>query len=140
MITGLLHAAISVRDMERSLAFYRDLLGGRIIFKKDEPAGCPFIICLQYPGGSCLELFYPRSEYPLGDQLGRNHFCLITDDIFETERALCSAGIPVTSRPKIVSDGNYQLWCEDPNGYRVEIMQLMPGCPQLTGACTPSGD
>ena len=132
MITGLLHAAVSVRDMDESLAFYRGLLGAKVIFTKDEPEGCPLIVCLQFPDGSCLELFYPRAEYPLGGELGRNHFCLITDDIEETQRSLDAAGVEITSRARRVSDGNMLIWCLDPNGYRVEIMQLMPGCPQLT--------
>ena len=131
MIQGICHAGISVRDMEKSLWFYTEVLGGRLILEIEEPKGTPWIIQIQYPDGSCIELFYPRAEFPLGDQLGRNHFCFGVDDIYEVERRLDQYGIEMTVRPKRVRDGNMQIWCLDPNGYRVEFIQYMPGCPQV---------
>ncbi|MEG2083117.1 MAG: VOC family protein, partial [Oscillospiraceae bacterium] len=111
MITGLLHSAISVRDMKASLKFYCELLGAKILFTKDDPEGNPLIVCLQFSDGSCLELFYPREEYPVGRELGRNHFCLIADDIYEVEGALDAAGVTIESRVQKVRDNNLQVWC-----------------------------
>jgi catechol 2,3-dioxygenase-like lactoylglutathione lyase family enzyme len=133
MITGILHTAITVKDMDKTLNFYCYILGAKKIFTIDEPQGCPFAVCVQMKDGSCLEFFYPREEYPLGKELGKNHFCLIVDDIFELEKLLEQNNITITSRPKIARDKNWQLWCIDPNGYEVEFMQMMPGCPQRKG-------
>ena len=137
MIKGLLHAGISTRDMEQSLHFYIDVLGGRVIMEIEEPKGTPWIVCVQYPDGSCLELFYPRADFPLGTELGRNHVCLAVDDIHALERRLDQFGVAISSRPEQVRDGNLQLWCTDPNGYPVEFIQLMPGCPQLSRPTEP---
>ena len=130
MVEGLFHAAVSVKDMEKTLWFYCDLLGAEKLFTIDEPEGCPLIVSVKLKDGTCLEFFYPRKEFPLSDQLGRNHFCLIVSDIFKLERLLDENNIVITSRPKIARDKNWQLWCIDPNGYPVEFMQIMPGCPQ----------
>lgn len=128
MIKGLLHSAISVKNMEESLRFYCGILEVRQLFSLDDPDGEPQIICLQMVDGSCLELFYPRAEYPVEEKIGRNHFCLIVDDIFALEKTLDAADVAILSRPQIVRDGNWQLWCLDPSGYRVEFMQMMPDC------------
>jgi len=131
MVKGVLHAGISTRDMEQSVWFYAEVLGGRVMMEIEEPKGTPWIVCVQYPDGTCVELFYPRAEFPLGTELGRNHLCLSVSDIHELERRLDQCGVKITVRPKKVRDGNLQLWCTDPNGYSVEFIQLLPGCPQL---------
>jgi len=125
MIIGLLHAAIVVKDMDASLSFYQDLLGGKPFFKKNDDDGNPVLIILQYQNGTCIELFYPRSDRPIEPLPAVNHFCLIAADIRECEKALDDNGIEIISRPVRAADGNMQLWCRDPNGYRVEIMQIM---------------
>ena len=132
MIIGLSHVGISTRDMEGSLRFYIQVLGGRHILQVQEPKGTPWIENIQFPNGTCVELFYPQPEqFPLGTQLGRNHLSFVVEDIHALEKHLDEYNVMITSRPKIVRDGNWQLWCTDPNGYPVEFMQYMPGCPQL---------
>lgn len=132
MIQGIFHSAVSVVDMDKTLHFYCDILGGKKLFQIGQPPGRRHIVSVLYPNGTFLEFFYPDPDKPVGKELGNIHFALITDDIFETERLLSSHGVTILSRPKIVRDKNWQLWCLDPNGYRVEIMQLVPECPQLT--------
>lgn len=132
MVRGIFHTAISVRDMDRSLQFYCNCLGGKHIFTIQQPIGRNHIESIQYPDGTFIELFYPDPVRPLGTHLGNHHFSFYCDDIFETEKLLRSNGVTILSEAKIVRDSNWQLWCLDPNGYRVEIMQVMPNCPQRT--------
>lgn len=132
MVTGLAHAGISTRDMEKSVIFYTEIMGGTIILKIEEPKGTPWIQLVQFPDRSCVELFYPRPEqFPLGTQLGRNHLAFRVDDIHALHQKLLDHQVPVTTAPRIARDGNWQMWCTDPNGYPVEIMQYTEGCPQL---------
>lgn len=132
MVKGLVHAGISTIDMDKSIWFYCDLLGGRIILEVEEPKGTPWIKTVQFPDGTCIELFYPRKEFPLGTKLGRNHSCFAVDNIELLFDSLTANHIQIIQDIKIARDGNKQMWCLDPNGYRVEFLQLIPGCPQLT--------
>lgn len=133
MVIGLAHSGLSTRDMEKSIQFYTQILDGRIIMEIEEPKGAPWIVTVQFADGSCVELFYPRPQrFPLGTALGRNHLAFRVDDIQALYRRLSDFRVPITSPPKIVRDGNWQLWCTDPNGYPVEFLQYLPGCPQLT--------
>ena len=131
MIKGLLHAALSTRSMEASLRFYRDMLGGRLIVQVDEPAGRPLAELLQFEDGTCLELFHPREDAPFGADCGRNHLCFTVDDMAALEKKLEENGVAIDTRPRVARDGNLQMWCVDPNGYRVEFMQLDPNGPQM---------
>lgn len=134
MVIGLSHSGISTRDMPASIDFYTRILGGNVIMEIEEPKGTPWIVTVQFPDGSCIELFYPRPDrFPLGTELGRNHIALRVADIYAAERILNENNVAITSRPKIVRDGNLQLWCLDPNGYPVEFLQYLPDCPQLVG-------
>ena len=59
-----------------------------------------------------------------------NHFCLQVDSMIETEKALDALGIVMTTTPQVGLDGNWQCWIEDPDGNRIEFMQIMSGCMQ----------
>mgnify|MGYP000023131282 CR=1 FL=1 len=132
MVIGLAHGGISTRDMEKSIDFYTRLLGGRVIMEIEEPKGTPWIVAVQFPDGSCVELFYPRPEqFPLGTALGRNHLAFRVEDIQALHRLLLDEGVPVTVAPRVARDGNLQMWCTDPNNYPVEFLQYVPDCPQL---------
>ena len=137
MIRGLAHTGLSTRDMEASLDFYTRLFEGKIIMKIEEPKGTPWIEMLRFPDGSLLELFYPRPEqFPLSDKLGRNHLAFRTDDIAAMHGLLLENGIQGVTDIKVARDGNLQMWCTDPNGYRIEIMEYGPDAPQLKdGPC-----
>ena len=100
------------------------------MFTIEQPKGRPHITSVRFGDNTFLEFFYP-DETPAHPRDADHHFALITDNIFEMEKVLQENEIEIISSPRIVRDGNWQLWCRDPNGYRVEIMQLVPDCPQL---------
>lgn len=131
MINGICHTGISTKNMEQSLWFYGELLGGRLILEVEEPKGTPWIKTLQYADGTCVELFYPRPEFPVGKDLGRNHFCFAVSDIEQLEKKLSEHEIDIIQHLKTARDGNKQFWCLDPNGYQIEFVEFSPGCPQL---------
>ncbi len=58
-------------------------------------------------------------------------FASAVDDIDRIIAQLDKAGILLTIAKKMAADKNWQCWIEDPDGNRIEIMQLMPDCPQL---------
>ena len=132
MVRGIAHTGISTRDMGKSIVFYTSILGGRVIMEIEEPKGTPWIVTVQYPDGTCVELFYPRPEqFPLGTELGRNHIAFRVGDIHDLHQKLLDSNVEVTVPPRIARDGNWQMWCIDPNGYPVEFLQYTSGCPQL---------
>jgi len=131
---GIGHMAVTVSDMDRSLKFYTEALGFERAFDIDNPEnGEPWIVYLYAGGEQFLELFYGgtvdnewRSELR-----GFNHVCLCVGDIQAMKDRIEGAGYALTKQPKLGVDGNWQCWVTDPDGVRVEIMQLGADSPHM---------
>ena len=135
MITGIAHFALTARDMEKSLDFYVRVLGLKKAFSLFNPeTGAPWIEYLQ-AGNQFIELFYNgNEESPWKDSLrGFNHLCLMVDDIRGTVKGIESAVYPIDSPVTEGSDKNLQAWLRDPDGIRIELMQISKESPQ--GKC-----
>lgn len=133
MITGIGHIAFRITDLQRSLDFYCNKLGFREAFRLDrEGTPSPWIVYIQIVPGHFIELF-PVSEKvttPQSDALGYNHFCLLVDDMNTTLRTLAERGLEIAGSPQQGLDHNWQYWLTDPDGNRIELMQIMPQSPQ----------
>lgn len=134
-ITSLAHVALKVKDLDRSLDFYVGKLGFKEMMRLDKPDGSPgpWLVYLRITDDQFLELF-PDGEgdrAPNSDATAINHVCLGVDDIDATLDFLDKAGVPLTVQKKMAADLNWQAWIEDPDGNRIELMQMMPGALQL---------
>ncbi|MEG0505835.1 MAG: VOC family protein, partial [Raoultibacter sp.] len=79
-----------------------------------------------------VELFYGGKNGYHWDVTDRayNHVCFTVDDMDSTLKAIVDAGYSLVKPPKVGCDGNHQAWIDDPDGVRIEIMQLGPDSPQ----------
>jgi catechol 2,3-dioxygenase-like lactoylglutathione lyase family enzyme len=133
--TQLAHVALKVRDLDRSLDFYVGKLGFAEMMRLPKPDGSPgvWLVYLRITDDQYLELF-PDGEgerAPGREATGVNHFCLGVDDLRSVVAQIERAGIPLTAGKKLGADNNWQAWIEDPDGNRIELMQMMPDCMQL---------
>lgn len=133
MIKGIGHLAFNVEDMEKSLQFYCDAVGFEKAFELSDANGGPWIVYVQINEGQFVELFYGGNKRVQIDKntRGYNHLCLEVIDIYEIANYLKSKGITLDVEPKQGSDLNYQCWAKDPDGNRIEFMQMNPQSPQL---------
>ena len=129
-INGIGHIAFNVKDMEKTLKFYCDVLGFKHAFTLRNAEGAPWIEYLKVSDNNFIELFYAKPDSPVGPGSTFNHICLTVADIHAAEKALDGAGWTVDTRPKQGSDKNWQMWVRDPDGVRIELMQISPESPQ----------
>ena len=130
-LTGIGHVALKVADINRSLAFYRDRLGFQEMMHLDRDDGSLWLVYLRITDTQFLELFPGgEGEEAPGPDRAINHFCLETADLDATANALRAAGITLTVEPKMGLDGNRQCWIADPDGNRIEFMQMGPASMQ----------
>jgi lactoylglutathione lyase len=131
-VTCLTHVAIRVKDIDRSLDFYINKLGFKEMLRL-EREGKLWLTYLRITDTQYLEVF-PEGQgdrAPEREVVGYNHMCLEVPDIEQTVRELEALGIPLI-RPKIkAADGNWQTWIEDPDGHRIELMQMAEDGMQL---------
>lgn len=134
MITGIAHTAFNVKDMDKIVAFYEKTLGFKKAFDIQRPEnGQPWIVYMYAAGGQFIELFYGGSvQIPYKDEnMGFNHLCLAVDDIQAVWKMVVESGAPQDDPPKQGSDYNWQCWTHDPEGNKIELMQLDENSPQM---------
>ena len=131
-ITGLSHVAFSVRDLDRTLAFYEGYLGFAEPYMLRSDAGAVQAAWIKINDRQTLELFPTGGAAPRdGDSL--SHIALETDDAQGMLDYLRSRGVkgpggrPLPERAKAGRIGNLNYFAEDPDGHGVEFMQYMPG-------------
>ena len=129
MIVDLAHAAFDVHDMDASLAFYGHL-GLKESFRLFKDDGSLMLVYLHLGGDRFLELFPNGPEPGSGGRGSFAHFCLMTDDLHAEADRLRGLGITITSGPSLGLDHNWQAWIADPDGNRIELMQISPDSPQ----------
>jgi lactoylglutathione lyase len=124
----LLHTMLRVGNLEESLKFYCDLLGMKLLRQKDYPGGEFTLAFVGYGDESnhtVLELTYNwgMESYDLGDAYG--HIAIGVDDIYGTCDRLKQLGGKIVREPGPMKHGSTVIaFVEDPNGYKVELIQL----------------
>lgn len=124
----LLHTMLRVKNLDESLKFYCDLLGMKLLRKKDYPGGEFTLAFIGYGEESeetVIELTYNwgKDQYDLGDAYG--HIAIGVDDIYQTCQNLEARGGKVVRQPGPMKHGSTVIaFVEDPNGYKVELIQL----------------
>src|SRR5687768_3568774 len=120
------HVAIRVKDVERSLAFYCGKLGLVEMFRLNRDNGDLWLIYVRIADDQYLEIFPDATgdEAPGPDTNGLNHVCLTVLDIEQTVRRLEEVWVPLFRPLKLGADGNRQAWVQDPDGNRIEIMEM----------------
>ena len=83
--------------------------------------------------GQFIELFYGATkENPYKDEnIGFFHICVAVDDIHEIWDRIVKTGAPQDDPPKQGADFNWQCWTHDPDGIKIELMQLDEKSPQM---------
>lgn len=126
MITHIGHAAYSVSDIDAALDFYCTKLGLPEAFRLHHDDGSLWIVYLLAGQGGFVELF-PGGEPGAGSNPGSyRHLCLAVDDMAATLDELKARGMALEGAPNRGKDGNIQFWLTDPDGNRVELMQIAP--------------
>lgn len=132
-VVGIGHVAIKVTDLDRSLDFYRDRLGFPEMLRLKHDNGETWLVYLRITDDQYLEIF-PGAENdraPGWDANGVNHLCFTIEDLDGTTERIKATGIALTSEIKPGLDGNRQAWIEDPDGNRIELMEMAQDCLQL---------
>jgi lactoylglutathione lyase len=122
----ILHTMLRVGDLERSLAFYRDVLGMQLISRKDFPDGKFTLAFVGYgknPEHAELELTHNWGveSYEIGTAYG--HIALGVDDIYAACDKIRAAGGKITREPGPMKHGTTHIaFVVDPDGYKVELI------------------
>ena len=137
--TSLGHINLKVIDLQASIDFYTKL-GFPEFLRLTQADGRPWIVYMRITDELYIELL-PGGKGRAGDQqaTGLNHLCLTTPDIEMTVAELAKLSIPLVSPldpAKRGVDHNRGCWIVDPDGNRIEIMEMAANCLQYEALAT----
>lgn len=139
LFTSLGHINLKVIDLQASIDFYTKL-GFPEFLRLTQADGRPWIVYMRITDELYIELL-PGGTGRAGDQqaTGLNHLCLTTPDIEMTVAELAKLSIPLVSPldpAKRGVDRNRGCWIVDPDGNRIEIMEMAANCVQYEALAT----
>lgn len=121
-----LHTMIRVKDLDKSIRFYSEVLGLSVHSRKDYPEGKFTLVFLGAGGDSegFLELTHnwEVSEYAMGNAFG--HIAFAVPDAVKACEAIHSKGGKITRAPGAMKHGSTVIaFVEDPDGYKIELIE-----------------
>ncbi|MHB8730028.1 MAG: lactoylglutathione lyase [Sulfuricaulis sp.] len=123
----VLHTMIRVGDLERSIKFYTDVLGMKLLRRKDYPDGKFTLAFVGYgpeTEHAVIELTHnwDTKKYDLGNGFG--HVALAVDDAYKACEEIRKRGGKVVREAGPMKHGNTVIaFVEDPDGYKIELIQ-----------------
>jgi lactoylglutathione lyase len=124
----MLHTMLRVGDLKKSLRFYCDVLGMRLLRRKDYPSGRFTLAFVGYGDedtNTVIELTHnwDTDHYDLG--AGYGHVALGVEDIYDACQRLRDKGAKIVREPGPMKHGGSEIaFVEDPDGYKIELIQL----------------
>jgi lactoylglutathione lyase len=133
MITGIGHIALVCKDIDKSLDFYTRILGLPEAFRMNNDDGSLWMVYVKTGSDDFIELFTQGGDQPdiPENASGFKHICLWVDELETTLHDLKTKGLDVN--PDGIRTGRSkckQYFIADPDGVRIELMQLMPESSQ----------
>jgi lactoylglutathione lyase len=126
----LLHTRYRVNDLEKTVKFYREVLGLEEVRRHKSPRGSELVF-MKAPGSEeLIELCYFPSSGPVQVQSDLTHLAFEVACLEAFEKHLATFGLKYSDGPHLKPDGSGFAFIDAPEGYEIELMQP---------ARTPSG-
>ena len=123
----VLHTMLRVGDLDRSIAFYTEVLGMRLLRRQDYPEGkftLAFVGFQDEAHGAVIELTHNWgvTSYDLGTAYG--HIALAVPDAYRACEEIRARGGKVVREAGPMKHGSTVIaFVEDPDGYKIELIQ-----------------
>jgi lactoylglutathione lyase len=123
----ILHTMLRVSDLDRSIAFYTEVMGMKLLRRRDNKEYRYTLAFVGYQdenAGAVLELTHnwDITEYNLGN--GYGHIAIEVEDIYATCSVIENLKGKITRQPGAVKGGKTVIaFVEDPDGYKIELIE-----------------
>lgn len=143
MVKGLFHTSITVSNLERSIVFYRDILGLELLYTRESSGkelskslgvenahlkiamfkvGNDYLELIEYVTPKCV----PKGLLPC--DIASMHVAFHVKDISEMEQRLINHGYHFQAPPRKITEGPMKGWIwayfKDPDGAQLELVEI----------------
>ena len=123
----LLHTRYRVNDLERTVAFYRDVMGLAEIRRHKSPRGSELVFLKAPESEETIEITYFPGSGPVQVQADLTHLAFEVDSLDEFAKHLARHGLKFSDGPTTTSSGSVFAFIDAPEGYEIELIQKTSG-------------
>ena len=123
MVTKLLHTRYRVTDLDKTVAFYRDVIGLQEVDRKVSPRGSKLVFLKAPQSEELIEICEFPSSGPVIVGPDLTHLAFEVEDLEAFARHAAAKGSPLSDGPTQTSSGSVIAFVDAPEGYEVEIIQ-----------------
>ena len=119
----LLHTRYRVNDLEKTVKFYREVLGLQEVRRHKSPRGSELVFMKAPESEETIELCHYPASGPVQVQADLTHVAFEVDSLAEFGKHLESVGWKYSDGPHLRPDGGGIAFVDAPEGYEVELIQ-----------------
>ncbi len=119
----LLHTRYRVNDLEKTVKFYKEVLGLEELRRHKSPRGSELAFMKAPESEELIELCYFPASGPVQVQPDLTHLAFEVDSLETFGQHLASLGLKYSDGPTVKPDGSGFAFVDAPEGYEIEIMQ-----------------
>jgi lactoylglutathione lyase len=119
----LLHTRYRVNDLERTIKFYKDILGLEETRRHKSPRGSELAFLKAPQSDELIEICYFPSSGPVQVQADLTHLAFEVDSLEEFGKHLAAHGLKYSDGPVIKENGGGFAFIDAPEGYEIELIQ-----------------
>jgi lactoylglutathione lyase len=119
----LLHTRYRVNDLERTVKFYRDILGLQEVRRHKSPRGSELVFVKAPESEELIELCYFPGSESVQVQPDLTHLAFEVDSLAEFEKHLAKHGMKYSDGPTTTSTGSVFAFIDALEGYEIELIQ-----------------
>jgi len=122
----LLHTRYRVNDLERSVRFYREILGLEEVRRHKSPRGSELVFLKAPESDETIELCYFPESGPVQVQPDLTHLAFQVESLEAFGRHIAQHGVRFSDGPHLKPDGSGIAFIDAPEGYEIELIQRPP--------------
>ena len=122
-VTKLLHTRYRLNDLERSVRFYKEVLGLEEVRRHKSPRGSELVFLKAAGSSELIELCHFPHSGAVEVQPDLTHLAFEVDSLETFGHHLATLGIHYSDGPHLKEDGSGFDFIDAPEGYEIELMQ-----------------
>jgi len=126
-VTKLLHTRYRVNDLERTVKFYREILGLREVRRHKSPRGSELVFLKAPKSDEEIEICHFAGSSSVSVQPDLTHLAFEVDSLDEFASHLARHGLKYSDGPTTSSSGSTFAFVDAPEGYEIELIQKGKG-------------
>lgn len=126
----LLHTRYRLNDLERTVKFYKDILGLEEIRRHKSPRGSELVFMKAPESEELIELCYFPASGPVQVQPDLTHLAFEVESLDEFGKHIAKHGVKYSDGPHMKPDGGGIAFIDAPEGYEIELIQSSGGTPR----------